>query len=95
MTIRMPVGGRGGAELRCDSITVRSATVTDADLGWVPVFPATVRVTVPLPVPVAPAVMLIQEVCSDADHLQPTGEVTSIVTAPPAGPTDCDLGDTV
>ena len=59
-----------------------------------PVFAATVNVTVPLPVPVAPAAMLIHELCSELDQLQPAGDVTKNEAGAPARATVCDVGET-
>ena len=58
------------------TITAWPATVTVPD-RWLPVvLTATEMVTVPLPVPVAPAVTVIQFAPLDAAHVQPPGAVT-------------------
>ena len=59
-----------------------------------PVFGATVNVTVPVPDPDAPDAMLSQELCSDADQAHPAAAVTEYETGPPARATVCDVGET-
>ena len=70
------------------------ATVTDVERGVNAVFATTVKVTVPLPLPEEPDAMLSQVLCSDDDHVQPTGEVTARDAEPPARATNSDPGDT-
>ena len=61
-----------------------------------PVFAATLRATVPLPVPLAPEVIVSQPCDGVAVQLQPTAAVTAIeVAGPPAAGTDCDGGEIV
>jgi hypothetical protein len=68
--------------------TLRPAIVAVADREDVAVLAETFRVTVPVPDPVAPVEMLIQELCSDADHAHPVGAVTANDGRPPARATD-------
>ena len=66
-----------------DSVPVRAA----------PGFDAIVKPTVPLPVPFAPDVMVIQASGVVAVHPQPFAAVTAmVVPAPPAAAIDCDEG---
>jgi hypothetical protein len=94
-TTRNPLGAAGAAPADWDSVTVRPATVADVVRPCDPVCTATENVTVPVPLPDAPAAILIQEACSDADQLQPLCDVTLKVTLPPLRTTDCAVGDTV
>jgi hypothetical protein len=57
-------------------------------------FASTVKVTFPFPVPDSPDAMLIHELCSDADQVQPTGAVTENAAVPPARATVVDAGET-
>ena len=68
--------------------------VAEADRGWLPVFGATAIVTLPFPLPLAPAVIVSHADCSPADHAQPAGAVTVNVAAPPPGGIDRLAGDT-
>ena len=53
-----------------------------------PVLAAAVKATVPLPLPLAPAVIVIHCAAEFAVHPQPGGDVTPIgVPAPPVAPT--------
>jgi hypothetical protein len=54
---------------------------------------ATLNVTVPLPLPFAPAVMVIQLRVLDAVQAQPAPAVTLADPVPPAAGTDCELGE--
>ena len=54
----------------------------------VKVLAALVNVTVPAPVPLAPAVTVIQGALLTAVHAQPLPAVTLVLPAPPAVPTD-------
>lgn len=81
-------------EIRCDSVTVRPAIVAEADRVCVPVFRATLKLTVPFPVPAAPDAMLIQDDPSEAVQLQPAVDVTEKLTLPPELAIDCDVGVT-
>jgi hypothetical protein len=56
---------------------------------------AALKLTVPLPLPVAPAVTLNQLVLLlTAVHVQPVGAVTFVAPVPPLAMTDCDVGAT-
>jgi hypothetical protein len=95
VTTRKPVGAAGAVPIAgCEIVIVRPATVADVDRDEVPVCAATVNLTVPLPVPDAPDVILSHELCSEADQLQPVEVVTAKEAEPPARATDCDVGDT-
>ena len=58
-------------------------------------FEATDSDTVPLPVPDAPAVTVIQDALLDAVQAQPVVPVTVAVKGPPVEVADCDAGDTL
>jgi hypothetical protein len=68
----------------CEIVIVRPATVADADRDDVPVFAATVNLTVPLPVPDPPDAILIHELCSETDQAQPADVATAKDAGPPA-----------
>jgi hypothetical protein len=59
----------------------------------VAVFAATLKVTVPLADPVAPAVTVIQPTLLTAVQLHPLPAVTLIVPLPPLDGTDCEAGE--
>src|SRR5438876_464406 len=61
----------------------------------VEVFAAALNVTVPLPVPLAPAVIVIHASVVVAVHAQPVGDVIVTVPDPPPTATACDAGDNV
>ena len=69
------------------------AIVAVVDRGDVAVFATTVKVTVPLPLPGDPDAMLSHELCSDADHVHPVGDVTAKDAGPPTRATNKDAGD--
>ena len=58
-----------------------------------PVFAPLLKVTVPLPVCVAPAVTVIQGSLLVAVHVHPMPLVMAVEPNPPAAPIDCDGGD--
>jgi hypothetical protein len=58
-------------------------------------FAATEYETVPLPLPLAPEVTVIQAAFEEAVHAQPPPAVTVPVNAPPAAEIDCVAGVTV
>jgi hypothetical protein len=58
-----------------------------------PFVEATVKFTVPLPVPLAPAVIVIHDCELAAVHAQPPPAVTVTDPLPPAGATDCESGE--
>ena len=76
-------------------VTVCPATVNVPVLDAVVVFAATPYVTVPLPVPLAPAVTANQAVLVVAVHEQPDVVVTVRVPVPPAGAAFAEVGVTV
>jgi hypothetical protein len=78
--------------LAWDTVWIWPAIVTVAVRSGPP-FAATLRATVPLPVPVAPEV-IVSQLCDDvAVQLQPAEAVTVIdVALPPPAGTDCDDG---
>lgn len=93
--MRMPAGAAGAVPIAgCEMLMVRPATVADTDRDVVAVFAVTLNVTVPFPVPDTPDEMLIQALCSEADQVQPAGDVTANAAAPPARATVCDAGET-
>jgi hypothetical protein len=56
-------------------------------------FAAALKLTVPFPLPVAPAVTVNQLVLLlTAVHAHPVGDVTAVEPVPPAATTDCDVG---
>src|SRR5438094_9244620 len=59
------------------------------------VFAATVYLTVPLPLPLAPAVTVIHAALLAAVHVQPVTVVTFAVAVPPAAGSDCVVGAVV
>ena len=56
-------------------------------------FAATATETVPLPLPLAPGPIVIQFSLLDADHSQPSGEVTSTLLLPPSDPKETLLAE--
>ena len=94
-TVGSVVGGRAGAELEsCVKVTLRPAIVTDAERSP-PLLAATVSVTEPGPVPVAPAVMVTHDSSAFDVQAQPASVSTVIRVLPPAAPTFCPAGDTL
>jgi hypothetical protein len=75
-------------------VTLRPAIVAVVEREEEAVFAATFNVTVPLPDPLAPLAMLIQELCSDADQAHPAVAVTLNEAGPPARATDREVGET-
>ena len=61
----------------------------------VDVFAAALKARVPLPEPVAPAVIVIQPSVVVAVQAQPAGDVTSTVADPPPVAIACDAGENV
>ena len=57
------------------------------------VFAAALKVTVPLPVPLDPAVTVTQLAPLAAVHAQPVIVVTGTLPVPPAAPTACVVGE--
>jgi hypothetical protein len=67
----------------CETVKVFPPIVT-VPLRAAPVFGATTKLTDPLPVPLAPAVMLIHDAFGTAVHAHPAAAVTATIPAPPA-----------
>ena len=81
----------GGVEVpaACETANSRFA-IAIVPVRAAPVLAATVNITVPFPLPVAPDVTVIQGTVLLADHAHPDGDVTAIgVPGPPAAPTLC------
>ena len=77
----------------CDTVNVRLATVKVPVLAE-PVFAATLNVTVPLPVPLAPELIVIHDAPLVAVHGHPPAAETVMgVPAPPAAATVWLVGE--
>ena len=88
------VGGTVGAVLESWlMVTVRPAIVTDADRSP-PLLAATVSVTAPGPLPVAPDVTVTHDSPALDVHAQPASVSTAILVVPPDAPTFCPAGET-
>jgi hypothetical protein len=79
----------------CVTVNVRPAIVAVAVRCDVVVFGAALKVTVPLPVPLAPLVRVSQAVLLTAVHVHPAVVVTAVEGDPPLEPTFCDTGEIV
>jgi hypothetical protein len=77
----------------CSTVTRWPATVT-LPVRAGPVVASTVKLTVPVPVPDAPAVTAIHESFALAVHVQPAGAVTATEAGPPALPIETPVGAT-
>jgi hypothetical protein len=77
------------------TVTVCPATVSVPVRWVVAVLAATVKLTPPLPEPVAPAVMVIQFALVAAVHEQLVPDVTETVNVLPVDGADTDVGVTV
>ena len=66
----------------CDTVNVRPA-IDAVPTRAVPVFASELRLTVPFPAPLAPAVMRSHEALLVAVHVQPAPVVTVVVMPPP------------
>ena len=93
--IRTLDGAAGAAGALWEMVTVFPAIVSVPDRDEDVVLPATATLTEPLPVPDAPAVMVIQLAFDEAVHPHPLVVVTDAVTAPPVSLTFWDVGETV
>ena len=71
------------------------AIVNVADRAVVPVFAATLNATEPLPVPLAPLVIVTHVTGLVAVQAQPVAAVTLTVPVPPLATTDAEVGDSV
>ena len=84
----VPGGGGGGAAAAvCVMVKVVTATVI-VPLRAAPPFAATENVTVPLPLPEAPCVMLTKLALLVAVHVHPVPAVTGTDPEPPSAPND-------
>ena len=72
------------------TVNVLPATVSVPVRGVVAVVAAAVKLTDPLPVPLAPALIVSHATLLVADHPHPAPAVTPTVPLPPAAATDCD-----
>jgi hypothetical protein len=79
----------------CVTVNMLPPTVSVPVRDAVVVFAATPNVTEPLPVPLAPALMVIQAALLVAVHAQPVAAVTTTVPAPAAAVTVADAGEIV
>ena len=75
------------------TVKVCPATVRVADRAEVEVFAAAVKLTVPLPEPLAPAVIVTHPALLAAVHEQPADAVTATLPEPPAATTVWDTGE--
>jgi hypothetical protein len=79
----------------CVTVTVVEATLTVPVLAR-PLFAATLNVAAPLPLPLAPDVMVIQDALLWAVQVQPLGaETDTDAPVPPPNGNDCDCAFTV
>ncbi len=79
----------------CDTVNVEPAIVSVADLGDVVVLAATLKPTDPLPLPLAPLVIVTHDTGLEAVHAQPAATVTVTVPDPPLDATDWLVGEIV
>jgi hypothetical protein len=87
-------GGGGGGAAACVIVNVFPAAAIVAVRALLPVLAATVNLTLLLPVPDCPAVMLIQGALVVAVHAQVVADaVTAIEPDPPAAATLCAVGE--
>src|SRR4051794_38659631 len=92
--VKVHGGGGGGAGAACVIENVRLAAVIVAVRGAVPVLAATLNVTVPLPVPAEPPVIVTQVALAAALHAQLAADaVTAIEPVPPASARLCAAGE--
>ena len=75
-------GGSGAAPASCVMFIDWFATTTDAE-RIKPEFGPTEKLTLPVPVPVVPAVMTTHDASARAVHAQPLAAVTLMVPLPP------------
>lgn len=75
----------------CVTVNVFPATVS-VPLRLAPVFAATVKLTVPLPLPLLPALIVIQLSLLVAVHVQPAVVVIFELPLPPAAVKVCVVG---
>jgi hypothetical protein len=84
------VGAQGAPA--CVTVNATPPIVSVAERAVVVGFAVTVYVTDPLPLPVAPALMVTQAALAVAVHAHPVGEVTATVFVLAAKPTLADTG---
>jgi hypothetical protein len=93
-TVNVHGGGGGGVAAAWLTVNVFPAATIVADRVEVAVLAATVKATVPLPVPESPDVRLIHAALVDAVHTHvPAEAVTAIDPDAPASPTFCEVGE--
>jgi len=78
----------------CVMVTVWPATVSVPVRWAVEVLVVALKVTVPLPDPLAPPLIVSQAALLVAVHVQPVTAVTPVVDEPPAAVSVLDVGDT-
>src|SRR5207302_1489234 len=84
-------GGGGGGAAACATVNVCPAAVSLVARA-APVFAATLYSTVPLPVPDAPALIVIHGTLDAAVQAQAGPAVTATVAVAPAAPTEAVVG---
>jgi hypothetical protein len=103
LTVTVPVAAAGDASVElngeieklhgvpgCVIVNVLPAIVSEPVLAELPVFAATVYEMLPLPVPVAPAPMVIHELLLAAVQLHPALAVTTTLPLAPIDPLNVD-----
>jgi hypothetical protein len=86
--------GGGAAPADCDTVKTRLAIAIVPVRAAPVVLAATRKVTLPFPLPVAPAVIVIHGTVLPADQAHPAAEVTVIgVPAPPEAPMLSEVGE--
>ena len=93
--MRTLAGAAGGVTPAWVTVTVCPATVSVPVRWVVAVLAATVKLTPPLPDPLAPAVMVIQLALVAAVHEQPVPDDTETVYGLPVDGADTEVGVTV
>jgi hypothetical protein len=83
----------GAHVVACVTVKVLPAIVSVPVRLVVPVLAATLKVTVPPPVPAAPAVTVIHTALLTAVHVQPAAALTVVLTVPPAAVNDWLVGE--
>ncbi len=78
----------------CVTVTVWPATVSVPTRWAVDVFTVALKVTVPLPLPLAPPLIVSQAALLAAVHMHPVAAVTPVVDEPAAEVSVGDVGDT-
>ena len=75
----------------CETVKDFPAMVRVSERAVVDVLAATLKPTLPVPLPVAPLVMVTQVCGLDADQEQPVPAVTVTLPVPPVAVKDCDV----